>query len=233
MEITESKRLQVVDQFEKLNLGQNKELNDLVSLASEVCEVPIALITLMHETKQLIQCKKGIDIKEISRKHTFCRYLVPNDVLIVRDTLNDERFIDNPFVTGELGIRFYAGAPLVTNTGFNIGSFCVADSRPHNFTNSQKEVLEILARQVMYTMELQISLNLIIAQHESLLNVANIQSHEYRKPVATILGLMGLIKAEGYLPDKECLMMMETAVEELDQKIKKVITFIQDTPEGN
>jgi hypothetical protein len=93
MKNSESKRLETVRAFDQLNFTKNKELNDLVTLASEICNVPIALITLMDENMQWIKCKMGVDIDANSRENSFCKHLVDSsDVLVVPDTLDDERW---------------------------------------------------------------------------------------------------------------------------------------------
>jgi PAS domain S-box-containing protein len=313
----------------------------------------------------------GVDIDANSRENSFCKHLVDSsDVLVVPDTLDDERFADSPLVTGDTAIRFYAGAPLVTSGGYHLGSLCVFDQKPHVFTARQTEMLAILSNQAMHLMELEMSIKLnaqyieeiksqkekidvserklraffnssnschiligkdgevldfnksavnftknlhrkqiqlgehmhqyvsanfldefircfnqgfkgkriheevlidypgkgplwcaisfnpvtdelgnivsvaysatdidenkkqaaaINAQNNSLLNIAYIQSHEYRRPVASIIGLMELIKAEDYHLDKECLLMMEGAVHELDDKIKSVVNYTEET----
>ena len=147
---SEPKRLHVVEKFRKSNFDHHKELNDLMVLAIRICNVPIVLITLMHENTQFIKCKMGIDISEISRKDTFCRYLKSDSVMVVPNALEDKRFADNPVVKGELAIRFYAGAPLVTSAGIHIGSLCIAGQQPQSLAENQKEMLAIISKQVMY-----------------------------------------------------------------------------------
>jgi hypothetical protein len=369
---SETKRLHVVEKFRKANFENNKEINNLMVLAIDSCNAAIVLITVMNENTQFIKCKIGVNVKEMSRKDTFCRYMRPDKVMVVPNALADNRFADNPAVTGALAIRFYAGAPLITSSGVQIGSLCIADQKPKSLDQTQIEMLAIIARQVMYVMELQVSLQLIrqkslalktqrvktadsegklraffnstsschvlldkkymvvdynkcadffiktyrgksikkgssilfyinddyrkkfigyyglaltgitttreivlrdshnnpswwnitfqpildrsqsltgvsftaanvderkkhmaeiVSQKSSLLDIAYIQSHEYRRPVASIMGLMNVIKEEDYKPDKECLLMMEVAVEELDFKLREVINHAHDLPE--
>lgn len=235
---SETGRLEAVSQFGSLNFDDNKELDDLVLLAIQMCNVPMALITLMGEDLQWTKCASGIKMETMSREDSFCKYLVArNSVMVVHDTLHDERFINNVAVTGEHAIRFYAGAPLITSNGYYLGSLCVLDRKPRKFSKKQTEMLAILSRQVIHMLELQMSMKQIAVQNaelslqkgkmsdqnKSLLEIAYIQSHEYRRPVASIMGLMNIIKGYNYRASKKCLMMMEAAVNELDEKIRIVV----------
>jgi hypothetical protein len=169
MKDLDQERLENVRQFGQLDFNKNIELNDIVTLASEICKVPIAMITLMDDNVQLIKCKIGVDIDSNSRENSFCKYLMNQDeVMVVPDALLDPRFINNPAVKGEYAIRFYAGAPLITNTGFHLGSLCVFDQKPHSFTDKQKAMLAILSKQAVHLMELEMSLKLISQRNAEL-----------------------------------------------------------------
>jgi PAS domain S-box-containing protein len=365
MKSTLRKRLDAVGLFEQLNLNKNKELNDLITLATEICKVPLAMITLMDENIQWINCKVEVGIGSNSRENSFCKYLFEqDDLMVVPDASRDHRFDNGPAMIGEYAVRFFAGAPLKTNAGFHLGSLCVFDQKPHSFSGKQKEMFAIISKQVMRLVELEMSFKIIeqhtkelhyqkekidtserklraffnsssfchiliskdldvvdfnratavfvkemyskviqtgtyimdyispaykedflrclnrafkgkrhskevlldfedkgliwwnvslepvkdeqgdiisvvynatnineqkqriaeiTAKNESLLNIAYIQSHEYRRPVASILGLMELMKYDINLSGNECLAMLEVAVKELDEKIKSVV----------
>lgn len=365
MNSSESKRLKTVKLFSALNFSQNPKINDVLKLAAEIGNVPMVTISLMGKDTQFIKSNIGLDVNEGSRETSFCKHLLDGDeVLVVPDTLNDSRFAGNPTVMSYPNIRFYAGAPLITNTGYHVGSLCIYDQVPHIFSNSQQQILGILATQVMHIMELEMAVILadkrihqlagwgikkasaeqklraffdrsalchtlisrnfkiidfnqtaatfikgardlriqvgknimdyvskafkslfshyfkmavkgehikqevlikddagvsnwweisfepvkdgagnvtsiaynanninerktqiaeISAKNNTLLNIAYIQSHKYRRPVASILGLFELIKADDYRADRECLLLMEKAINELDGVIKQVV----------
>ncbi|MBA3827519.1 MAG: GAF domain-containing protein [Taibaiella sp.] len=233
MILAEENRLESVERFKQLNFSQNKELQEIVALAAEICNVPVAMITLLDEdTNRFLVCQ-GLDITESPREISFCQYTVLQEgVLEIADTTKDERFITNPMVTNAPGVRFYAGAPLCANDGGNIGSLCVLDAQPHTLTHIQHQMLSVLSRQVMYLMEIEYSKYLtqeqryeIEIQNQALMKIAYIQSHEFRGPVASILGLMSLIKEENYTPPPHLLHMMEDVVKALDEKIQTVVTY--------
>ncbi|MDB5139657.1 MAG: hypothetical protein JWR12_1573 [Mucilaginibacter sp.] len=169
MKFLEEERLQIVQQYEQLKLDNNKELNDLVALAIEIFDVPMCIISFMDADEQLIKCKAGINITESSRENSFCKHLINTKrVIIIPDTLTDERVLNNTTVTGHLAIRFYAGAPLITISGHHLGSLCVLDKTPRLFSNKQKDMLAILSRQVISIIELQMGLTLIKARNSEL-----------------------------------------------------------------
>ncbi|RYZ92879.1 MAG: GAF domain-containing protein, partial [Sphingobacteriaceae bacterium] len=146
----EFKRLTTVKLFETLNFSENHKLNDVLKLAAEICNVPMATISLMGEDTQFIKCKIGLDVDEVQRETSFCKHLIDSDeILVINDTLKDDRFYDNPAVTGYPDIRFYAGAALVSSEGCHIGSLCVYDQVPHLFTSIQQQMLHILSTQAM------------------------------------------------------------------------------------
>jgi PAS domain S-box-containing protein len=366
MKDNDYKRLKQVRQFAGLDFASNGELQDIVKMAGAICNVPIVMITLMDEEIQLIKIVAGADVESNTRENSFCKYLMPsNEVMVVPDATKDERFVDNAIVTGDFHIRFYAGAPLVTQDGLHMGSLCVFDQQPQDFSESQKELLSILSKQVMNNLELKLAilkledqreqadlserklrsffnssavchlligrylqvldfnrasngfvqqlqkkkiklgcniidfiseafqeqflacfhkamngksttkevsfklangqltwwnvtfipvkdegnnitmvgfsatnitenkryLDEITKQNSSLAEIAYIHSHEYRRPVASIIGLMELIGTDENEPKKEYLQMMELAVKELDDKIKSVVRHSWPLPE--
>ncbi len=111
MKSTIRKGLDAVGLFEQLNLNKNKELNDLITLATEICKVPLAMITLMDENLHWINCKIGLDVDAGSSENSFCKYLFEqDDLMIVPDASRDDRFENGPAMIGEYAVRFYAGA---------------------------------------------------------------------------------------------------------------------------
>jgi GAF domain-containing protein len=152
----EAARLEALREYNILDTPSEQAYDDFTSLASFICQVPIALISLIDAERQWFKSKIGLEANQTARNISFCGYTIPSDqTLVVKDTLCDERFCDNPLVTSAPGIRFYAGAPLITPAGYILGSLCVIDRKPRDLSDSQKLSLEALARQVVTQLELR------------------------------------------------------------------------------
>ncbi|HMF56412.1 MAG TPA: GAF domain-containing protein [Pyrinomonadaceae bacterium] len=152
----ESARLEALRQYEILDTDPEESFNDLTRLAAYICGTPIALISLVDQNRQWFKAREGIDAEETARDVSFCAHALEDHMpLIVRDVMHDERFADNPLVTSEPNIRFYAGAPLVSPEGFIIGTLCVIDRIPRDLKPEQIAALRMLGRQVMTQLELR------------------------------------------------------------------------------
>ncbi len=152
----EVRRLRVLHELELLDTPPESAFDDLADLAARFCETPSSLVTLVDEDRQWSKARHGADIVEIPRTVSFCSHaLRQTSVLNVPDTALDARFADNPFVTGEPRIRFYAGAPLVMAEGEVLGTLCVFDHVPRTLTETQLHALRLLARQVVDEIQLR------------------------------------------------------------------------------
>jgi hypothetical protein len=146
----EHERLRELLSLEILDTGHESQFDEIVQLASHICEAPITLVSLVDESRQWFKAKVGIDVTETPRDAAFCSHtLLEDDLLVVEDLRNDERFRENPFVTGDPNITFYAGSPLRTSNGYNIGTLCVLDTRKRQLTETQRTALQLLSRQVV------------------------------------------------------------------------------------
>lgn len=153
-----NQRLDKVREFLNLKLSTSKELNDLVFLASEICQVPIASITFIDETT-LHQVVKNGNAENAPANIAFCNYTIrEKEIFIIPDTTIDTRFHNNPLVTQSPFINFYAGVPLITSTGEAIGSFCVMDHEAKKLSEKQIQSLKILANRAIQELELQLNL---------------------------------------------------------------------------
>lgn len=152
----EEERLSALLDYNILDTISEEEFDDLTLLASSICQVPIALISLIDKDRQWFKSKIGMTDAETSRDISFCQYTIMGDsILEVPNALEDNRFKDNPFVTGQEQIRFYAGAPLIDPNGYAIGSLCVLDRVPRQLSNEQKKSLQTLSKQIINQLELR------------------------------------------------------------------------------
>jgi GAF domain-containing protein len=152
----EKKRLKVLWQYDVLDTVPEAIFDDLTELAACVCEAPIALISLVDEKRQWFKSKFGTTVNETSRDISFCAHAIQQpDLFIIPDATRDERFAQNPLVTSDPKIRFYAGAPLITPDGYALGTLCVIDKAPRELRHDQKQALRILARHIVSQLELR------------------------------------------------------------------------------
>ena len=155
--VDEAGRLEALRRYELLDTPSEQALDDLTTLAAQICQVPIALVSLVDEGRQWFKSKFGLKVDETSRDVSFCAHaLGGTDLLIVPDATADPRFAENSLVTGEPHIRFYAGAPLITPDGHAIGTICVIDRKARSLDFHQLESLRALARQAMAHFELRL-----------------------------------------------------------------------------
>lgn len=353
--------MHAIDRFLNLKIDKDQNLQEIVELASELCETPIALISLFDDDKHYFIFKVGMDAEQSARDETFCEYLTTdNELLIVEDALLDERFANKACVVSDPEVRFYAGVSLVTHDGHNLGSLCVLDTEPRQLSKAQKHLLKQLSKRIIQIMEFELSLDIlkeqyleakdaetklrsffesgnschtligkeldiiafnknmaefiertyaikivagmkvseilsgpalerftgecetalkgmplryerevnypnetiwwaitfdpgyntqgeiigisfnayniterilheqqIIDQNNSLKSIAHIQSHELRRPVASILGFMEIFKSNGYQTNPDDVQLMEYATKELDERIRNIVSYTQ------
>jgi PAS domain S-box-containing protein len=186
----ESERLLALRELNILDTAAEKNFDDITLLASQICDAPISYISLLDKDRQWFKSTKGLSITETNRDISFCSHTIhQSGIMIVPDVLKDDRFVDNPKVTGNPFIRFYAGVPLLTEGGFKVGTLCIADHIPRDLTAQQIFALEVLARQV----ESNISLRAKISAQE-------LAEEKYRSIITNMkLGLLEVDREEKIL----------------------------------
>jgi len=159
---TEAARLAALNRYAILDSEPEQSFDDLVTLAAHVCQTPMATLSLVDDHRQWFKSKLGVEVKETPRECSICAHAIQQrDLFIVSDTLEDPRFRENPLVTAEPYIRFYAGTPLVNEDGFALGTLCVLDREPRQLDAEQKEAINALGRLALRQMELRMNLQLL------------------------------------------------------------------------
>ncbi len=221
--MNEVERIQVLQEYGILDTGEEACFNDLVQLAAKICDAPISIISLLDQDRSWFKSSFGLPRGQVDRKYSICSHaILQTEVFVVEDTTLDERFADNPIVSGDLNVRFYAGAPLTSSTGHHLGTLCVLDSKARTISDEQVNALRILAHQVMAHLELRKSHQALEINNEKLREInANkdkffsIIAHDLRAPFHGILGFSEVL---------------ETEIEELDEKgIRDIAGYLRST----
>lgn len=192
---TEQQRLQALDSYQIMDSLPEEDFDELTKMASQICGTPIALITLVDSSRQWFKSKLGIDVQQTPREHAFCAYTItdPSGILMVSNAREDQRFAENPLVTGDPNIAFYAGISLQTSEGMQLGSLCVIDTIPRTLDEQQLWSLKVLGKQVIAQMELRKKLLLLSEANRRLAETnqfmqqfATAATHDIKNPLTTI-----------------------------------------------
>jgi hypothetical protein len=204
--LNEKLRLQVLKSFDILDTLPEEEYDSITKIAAEICNTPIALVSLIDSDRQWFKSKYGLSANETSRDYAFCAHsiLEPNKLLIVPDATKDPRFKDNPLTTNSPNVIFYAGAPLKTKDGYALGTLCVIDNKPReSLSEGQKSSLLALASQVVSQLELRKRNAILVATNKEIKRLngelsqfAYKLSHDLKTPVSGINALVEFIKED-------------------------------------
>ena len=164
-------KLCALDAYRNIGTTADKCFDNLTKLTSKALNIPIALISLIDEERQWVLSCFGTEVKDIPINLSFCTYTIKNEAVFeISDTLLDSRFADHPFVTGEYAIRYYVGVPLIDEDGFKFGTLCLYDQTPHKLSDTQKEILQNIADEVI--------VNLLLKKKEQQLKENNARFNE-------------------------------------------------------
>jgi signal transduction histidine kinase len=218
----EEDRLAALHSYDIFDSGEEKDFDALTSLASAICQIPIALITFIDDKRQWFKSHHGTDMTENLRELSFCTYAIESgeDIMLVPDPSLDERFVNNPMVTGPTKVAFYAGVPLVNEDGYALGTLCMLDQQTHTLSTQQIEALKTLAKQVVDKIELRRKVLTLEKTNQELLNsnvliqkFASMAAHDIKNPLSTIMLTSQALKIRlEKLQDEGCLRLVDMNV---------------------
>ena len=152
----EAERLAALKEYHILDTETEQSYDDITTLAAQICEAPIAMVSLVDDTRQWFKSRVGVAQQQTPREVAFCAHaILQSKPFIVKDATKDRRFADSALVTGEPHIRFYAGIPLTNPEGLALGTLCVVDHHPRRLSAAQQKALQALSRQIMTLLELK------------------------------------------------------------------------------
>lgn len=227
----EARRLRILEEYQILDTENEKDFDELTKLASELCDTPISLISLVDNDRQWFKSAHGLSLHETPRTLSFCAHAINGEALfVVEDARKDARFQDSPLVTDNPNIVFYAGMPLIDKEGFALGTLCVIDNKTKQLTEFQQNALKVLSNQVLKLVELKklnYKLNarnyILKESYSELERFAHIVSHDLKSPLNNILGLVTLLKDDhSEIRNPEAHLYIDL-IKESSEKLKEYI----------
>jgi len=189
----EAARLAALERYAILDTEPEQSFDDLTLLASFICKTPVAMISLIDGQRQWFKSRVGVTVSETPREVAFCSTAIEQtEIFVVPDALQDERFRNNPFVVADPHIRFYAGAPLINEDGYALGTICVVDQTPRELAPEERDALKALSRLVLAQMEFRRNLILLKEALSDRTKEEHEREQELLKVQATLMRVLGL-----------------------------------------
>lgn len=236
--VSERERLKDLESYSILDTLPESDYDDLTAIAAELCGTKISLITLIDDSRQWFKSHHGIEISETPKEYAFCAHAInePENVFIVQDARKDLRFYDNPLVTNDPSVIFYAGVPLLSDNKHPLGTLCVIDTKPKVLSESQIQALKSLGKQVMNILNLrktkltlEKALINLEEKNQELDRFAFVAAHDLKSPLAGISGLSHLFIEEygSQIDDegKEMLALIEESTNILRNLIDGLLKY--------
>ena len=228
----EAERIKSLKSYLVLDTEAEEEIDNLTELASEICETPISLVSLVDENRQWFKSKVGLEVNETSRELAFCAHAInkTNELFVVEDARTDKRFFDNPLVTSHPNVIFYAGVVLKSDEDLPLGTLCVIDNVPRKLSDKQIRSLKMISKQIMTLLNYKKSLRKqeelsvqLLQKNVELESFASIAAHDLKSPLANIIGSANLF-SEIYAKqiDEEGRVIIDI-IEKSGQRLKSLI----------
>jgi len=221
---SETRRLAALASYDILDTEKESAFEDIVSIASRVCGTPISVVNLIDGDRQWFKAEIGLGVRETPLDTSICAHaILEHDFLVVPDTQADPRFAANPLVTGDPGLRFYAGALLKTADGLPLGTVCVLDTEPRTLDEGQLDILRRLARQVMNQLELRRMLRQADRRIDHLARLVTATGHDLKSPLRAALYGVSRLRASAVDEQHERLDNLNGDLLGMDQHLNRLV----------
>lgn len=195
----EEERIRTLHKYDILNTIPDATFDKLTELAAKLIKVPVAIISFVDKDTVWLKSRYGLDREQVRREEgLYTDVVLSDDFYLVENAATDPRTMGHKLVVGDFGLRFYAGFPLKTKDGVNLGAFCVIDKVPRVLTDEEQEILSDLRDVAMNQIELKLASQLLAANHNQMLNAT---AHDLKNPLSTIPVRADLIKLKKHDPD--------------------------------
>ncbi|AWV97182.1 sensor histidine kinase [Arcticibacterium luteifluviistationis] len=233
LHLQEKERLAELESYSILDTLPEEDYDNLTTIASEICDTPISLISLIDNKRQWFKSKHGIVAEETPREIAFCSHAIEDksSIFEIEDAREDNRFKFNPLVLEDPKVVFYAGVPLITEKGYALGTLCVIDNKPKKLTEKQVQSLKALSNQAMRLMELrkktillEDTLQNLKERNEELERYEFISVHDLKTPLVSISSMTQLLSQQyGSVIEDNGLEMLDS-IQNSSQKLKNLIS---------